>query len=63
MSTIERALIRAGGVLIRAGKHKLYELRGERFALSHGARSRDGNTEKRLLSRLRRLVGQPLDGG
>ena len=41
MSNIEQQLIRAGAVLVKCNRHKVYEVQGRRFTLSHSHKAND----------------------
>ncbi len=55
MNRTEQRLKAAGAVLIRINKHRIYELNGERFTLSHSKKGQDRDRMKpleRLLDRI-----------
>lgn len=57
MSDVEKQLRRAGGVLVKSGRHKVYEVDGRRFTISHGRAGNDRDRHKPMLRFLRERKG------
>ena len=57
MDPVEKMIAAAGGVLIRNGKHKIYEVLGERVIVSHGTKSRRTNTNKWIIRIIKKHLG------
>ena len=56
MSDMEQQLIRAGAVLIKSNRHKVYEISGRRFTISHGNKANDNrDRHKPMLHFLNKL--------
>lgn len=57
MSESERQLIALGAVLIKTGKHKIYEIQGRRFTISHSKKANDNRDRRKpMLHFLRKLA-------
>lgn len=56
MSNIEKMLLDAGAKLIKIGRHKVYEVMGRRFTISHGTgRANNRDRHKPMIRFLRNL--------
>ncbi len=56
MSDLEKMLKKCGAVLVKIGKHKIYELNGKRYTLHHGRIGSDRGPQRDDLRKLKRRL-------
>lgn len=57
MCKLELQVVKAGGVLIRNSKHKIYDLNGVRIVVPHGGREGSGWKSRQSIRRKLKSMG------